>query len=45
MVTPGCYSTRLPHYSLLRTTEDNFGLLPVGNGDANALPLPEEVWR
>jgi len=45
MVTPGRYSTRLTHYSLLRTIEDNFGLLPVGNGDANALPLPEEVWR
>jgi phosphatidylinositol-3-phosphatase len=45
MVTPGRYSTRLTHYSLLRSIEDNFGLLPVGNGDANALPLPEEVWR
>ncbi len=45
MVTPGRYSTRLTHYSLLRTIEDNFGLLPVGNGDANALPLPEEIWR
>ena len=44
MVTPGRYSTRLTHYSLLRTVED-FGLLLVGNGDANALPLPEKVWR
>src|SRR5205807_2689932 len=43
--TPGRYSTRLNHYSLLRTIEDNFGLLPVANGDANATPLPDEIWR
>jgi len=36
---------RLTHYSLLRTIEDNFGLLPVANGDANASPMPDEVWR
>jgi len=45
MMTSGRYSTRLTRYSLLRTIEDNFGFPPVGNGDANALPLPEEVWR
>ncbi len=45
MVVPGRYSTRLTHYSLLRTIEDNFGLLPVAAGDANAALVPEEVWR
>ena len=45
VVATGRYSTRLTHYSLLRTIEDNFGLLPVGDGDANATPLPDDVWR
>lgn len=45
MVTRGRYSARLTHYSLLRTIEDNFGLLPVADGDATASPVPEEVWR
>jgi hypothetical protein len=45
VVTPGRYAERLTHYSLLRTIEDNFGLLPVANGDANASPMPDEVWR
>lgn len=45
MVTPGRYSTRLTHYSLLRTIEDNFGLLPVAGGDANATPVPEQMWH
>ena len=45
MVTQGRYSARLTHYSLLRTIEDNFGLLPVADGDARASPVPEEVWR
>ena len=45
MVTQGRYSARLTHYSLLRTIEDNFGLLPVADGDATASPVPEEVWR
>ena len=45
VVKPGRYSMRLTHYSLLRTIEDNFGLLPVANGDANATPLPDEIWR
>jgi len=44
-VTQGRYSARLTHYSLLRTIEDNFGLLPVADGDARASPVPEEVWR
>jgi hypothetical protein len=45
MITQGRYSARLTHYSLLRTIEDNFGLLPVADGDATASPVPEEVWR
>ncbi len=45
MVSRGRYSERLTHYSLLRTIEDNFGLLPVADGDATASPVPEEVWR
>ena len=45
MVARGRYSARLTHYSLLRTIEDNFGLLPVADGDATASPVPEEVWR
>jgi hypothetical protein len=45
VIARGRYSARLTHYSLLRTIEDNFGLLPVGDGDANATPVPDEVWR
>jgi acid phosphatase len=45
VVRPGRYSTRLPHYSLLRTIEDNFGLLPVAAGDSNAPTVPDEVWQ
>jgi hypothetical protein len=44
-VVPGRYADRLTHYSLLRTIEDNFGLLPVADGDANASPVPDKVWR
>lgn len=44
-IVPGRYADRLTHYSLLRTIEDNFGLLPVADGDSNAAPLPDKVWR
>jgi hypothetical protein len=44
-IAPGRYADRLTHYSLLRTIEDNFGLLPLSDGDANAAPLPEKIWR
>ncbi|HEY1951463.1 MAG TPA: alkaline phosphatase family protein [Gemmatimonadaceae bacterium] len=44
-IVPGRYSERLTHYSLLRTIEDNFGLQPVADGDANADPLPPKIWR
>ena len=44
-IVPGRYADRLTHYSLLRTIEDNFGLLPVADGDANASPVPDKVWR
>jgi acid phosphatase len=45
VVAPGRYGERLTHYSLLRTIEDNFGLLPLAGGDAKATPLPEKIWR
>jgi len=45
VVRPGRYSTRLTHYSLLRTIEDNFGLRPVAAGDSNAATVPDQVWR
>jgi hypothetical protein len=32
------------HYSVLRTIEDNFGLLPLNSGDANAAPITE-AWK
>jgi hypothetical protein len=44
-IVPGRYADRLTHYSLLRTIEDNFGLLPVAAGDANASSVPDKVWR
>lgn len=44
-VVPGRYADRLTHYSLLRTIENNFGLLPLADGDANATPVPDKVWR
>lgn len=45
VVKPGRYSRNLTHYSLLRTIEDNFGLLPLADGDAKATPIPDAVWR
>lgn len=45
VVRPGRYSANLTHYSLLRTIEDNFGLLPLADGDAKATPIPDAVWR
>ena len=45
VVSPGRYDARLTHYSLLRTIEDNFGLEPLREGDRNAAPVPEAVWR
>ena len=45
VVSPGRYDARLTHYSLLRTIEDNFGLEPLADGDRNASPVPQSVWR
>src|SRR6266487_255302 len=46
LVNAGRYSASLTHCSsLFRTIEDNFGLLPVVDRDANATAVPEEVWR
>jgi len=44
MVLPGRYDTRLTHYSLLRTIEDNFGLEPLAAGDRDAPAVPPAVW-
>jgi hypothetical protein len=44
-IVPGRYADWLTHYSLLRTIEDNFGLPPIADGDANASPVPDKVWR
>jgi len=32
------------HYSVLRTIEDNFGLLPLNSGDASSPPITE-AWK
>jgi acid phosphatase len=41
-VKPGYRSAAVyNHYSLLRTIEDNFGLAPLGDGDASARPMTE----
>jgi hypothetical protein len=45
VVNPGKYPTRLTHFSLLRTIEENFGLSAVGAGDKRASVFPEDVWR
>jgi hypothetical protein len=44
MVKPGEITKPYTHYSVLRTIEDNFGLLPLNSGDGNAEPITE-VWK
>ena len=44
MVKPGEVTKTYTHYSVLRTIEDNFGLLPLNSGDGNAEPITE-VWK
>jgi hypothetical protein len=44
MVKPGEITETYTHYSVLRTIEDNFGLLPLNSGDSNAEPITE-VWK
>ena len=44
MVKPGEITKTYTHYSVLRTIEDNFGLLPLNSGDGNAEPITE-VWK
>ncbi len=43
MVTPGEYPERIDHYRLLRTIEDRYGLVPLGESAA-AEPI-RDVWR
>lgn len=45
VVNPGQYRQEMSHYSLLRSIEDNFGLEPIADGDREARPLPQAVWR
>jgi acid phosphatase len=42
MVKPGEYTTRINHYSVLKTLADMYGLTPVGNS-AQASPITD-VW-
>jgi hypothetical protein len=44
MVKPGEITKTYTHYSVLRTIEDNFGLLPLNSGDGHAEPITE-VWK
>jgi len=44
MVKPGEITKTYTHYSVLRTIEDNFGLLPFNSGDRNAEPITG-VWK
>jgi uncharacterized protein (DUF2461 family) len=44
MVKPGEITKTYTHYSVLRTIEDNFGLLPLNSGDSNAEPVTG-VWK
>jgi len=44
MVKPGEITKTYTHYSVLRTIEDNFGLLPLNTGDGHAEPIAE-VWK
>jgi Zinc dependent phospholipase C/Phosphoesterase family len=44
MVKPGEITKTYTHYSVLRTIEDNFGLLPLNSGDSSAEPITE-VWK
>jgi hypothetical protein len=44
MVKSGEITKTYTHYSVLRTIEDNFGLLPLNSGDGDAQPITE-VWR
>jgi acid phosphatase len=44
MVKSGEITKTYTHYSVLRTIEDNFGLLPLNSGDRDAQPITE-VWK
>ena len=44
MVKPGVITKTYTHYSVLRTIEDNFGVLPLNSGDGHAEPITE-VWK
>ena len=44
VVKPGEITKTYTHYSVLRTIEDNFGLLPLNSGDGRAEPITE-VWK
>ena len=44
MVRPGNIDGNANHYNVLRTIEDNFGLCPLGEGDAGARPITE-AWK
>ena len=44
MVKPGEITKTYTHYSVLRTIEDNFGVLPLNSGDGHAEPITE-VWK
>jgi phosphatidylinositol-3-phosphatase len=43
-VIPGTYDKRIDHYSVLRTIENFYGLLPLSRGDSRAKPI-EEAFR
>jgi len=44
MVKPGEIAKAYTHYSVLRTIEENFGLLPLNSGDTSAESITE-VWK
>jgi len=44
MVKAGEITKAYTHYSVLRTIEDNFGVLPLNSGDGSAEPITE-VWK
>ena len=44
MVRPGTVAGSYNHYNVLRTIEDDFGVAPVGTGDARARPI-DGVWK
>ncbi|HMD99447.1 MAG TPA: alkaline phosphatase family protein [Terriglobia bacterium] len=44
MVKPGEITKAYTHYSVLKTIEENFGLLPLNSGDTSAESITE-VWK